>query len=99
MGLSWYHVHILVLNDLDRLFSVHIMHTTLVVGWVDSMALYELAVFDPSDLVLDPMWRKGDCNESRLVWSRNMGVRSLWTNGKRTTCKSRVGRVANNISN
>jgi photosystem II CP47 chlorophyll apoprotein len=23
------------------------------------MALYELAVFDPSDPVLDPMWRQG----------------------------------------
>ncbi|MBA0775555.1 hypothetical protein Gotri_010692, partial [Gossypium trilobum] len=31
------------------------MHTTLVAGWADSMALYELVVFDPSDPVLDPM--------------------------------------------
>ncbi|KAK6772141.1 hypothetical protein RDI58_030616 [Solanum bulbocastanum] len=102
------------------------MHTALVAGWAGSMALYELAVFDPSDPVLDPMWRQGiwsyegvagahivfsglcflaaiwhwvggllwfwciSCN--RLVWSRNMGVRSLWTNGKSTTCKSSVGR-------
>uniref|UniRef100_A0A0V0HFB3 Putative ovule protein n=1 Tax=Solanum chacoense TaxID=4108 RepID=A0A0V0HFB3_SOLCH len=28
------------------------------------------------------------CN--RPVWSQNMGVRSLWTNGKNTTCKSSV---------
>ncbi|TKY46134.1 Photosystem II CP47 reaction center protein [Spatholobus suberectus] len=34
------------------------MHTALVVGWAGSMALYELAVFDPSDLILDPMWRQ-----------------------------------------
>jgi hypothetical protein len=25
------------------------MHTALVAGWAGSMALYELAVFDPSD--------------------------------------------------
>ncbi|KAL5646087.1 hypothetical protein ACJX0J_001057 [Zea mays] len=35
------------------------MHTALVSGWAGSMALYELAVFDPSDPVLDPMWRQG----------------------------------------
>ncbi|KAM0941025.1 Photosystem II CP47 reaction center protein [Dioscorea sansibarensis] len=35
------------------------MHTTLVSGWAGLMALYELAVFDPSDLVLDPMRRQG----------------------------------------
>ncbi|WMV57573.1 hypothetical protein MTR67_050958 [Solanum verrucosum] len=34
------------------------MHTTLVAGWAGSMALYELAVFDLSDPVLDPMWRQ-----------------------------------------
>ncbi|RHN59737.1 Photosystem II CP47 reaction center protein [Medicago truncatula] len=28
------------------------MHTALVAGWAGSMALYELAVFDPSDPVL-----------------------------------------------
>lgn len=35
------------------------MHTALVSGWAGSMALYELAVFDPSDPVLNPMWRQG----------------------------------------
>ncbi|KAM0066935.1 putative photosystem antenna protein [Helianthus debilis subsp. tardiflorus] len=59
MGLPWYRVHTVVLNDPGRLLSVHIMHTTLVAGWASSMALYELAVFDPSDPVLDPMWRQG----------------------------------------
>jgi hypothetical protein len=49
MGLSWYRVHTIILNDLGWLIFVHIMPTTLVVGWAGSMALYELAVFDPSD--------------------------------------------------
>ncbi|KAH0781094.1 hypothetical protein KY290_000692 [Solanum tuberosum] len=34
------------------------MHTSLVAGLAGSMVLYELAVFDPSDHVLDPMWRQ-----------------------------------------
>ena len=187
MGLPWYRVHTVVLNDPGRLLSVHIMHTALVAGWAGSMALYELAVFDPSDPVLDPMWRQGMfvipfmtrlgitnswggwnitggtitnpgiwsyegvagahivfsglcflaaiwhwvywdleifCDErtgkpsldlpkifwnsfiscrgglfwfwriscNRIVWSWNMGVRSLWTNWKDTIRKSRVGR-------
>ncbi|KAK8618369.1 hypothetical protein V6N13_132363 [Hibiscus sabdariffa] len=58
MGLSWYRVHTVVLNDPGRLLSVHIMHTALGAGWTGSMALYELAVFDPSNPVLDPMWRQ-----------------------------------------
>lgn len=48
MGLPWYRVHTVVLNDPGRLLSVHIMHTALVAGWAGSMALYELAVFDRS---------------------------------------------------
>ncbi|KAG6540168.1 hypothetical protein Mapa_018458 [Marchantia paleacea] len=59
MGLPWYRVHTVVLNDPGRLIAVHLMHTALVSGWAGSMALYELAVFDPSDPVLDPMWRQG----------------------------------------
>ncbi|KAL8267790.1 hypothetical protein R6Q59_001588 [Mikania micrantha] len=58
-GFSLYRVHTVVLNDPGRLLSVHIMHTALVAGWAGSMALYELAVFDPFDPVLDPMWRQG----------------------------------------
>ena len=42
------------MNDPGRLISVHLMHTALVSGWAGSMALYELAIFDPSDLVLNP---------------------------------------------
>jgi len=58
VGLPWYRVHTVVLNDPSHLFSVHIMHTTIVVGWVSLTALYELAVFYPSNLVLDLMWRQ-----------------------------------------
>ncbi|KAL5645756.1 hypothetical protein ACJX0J_005291 [Zea mays] len=48
------------------------MHTALVSGWAGSMALYELAVFDPSDPVLDPMWRQGMFEEPVTnpgIWS------------------------------
>ena len=51
MALPWYRVHTVVLNDPGRLIAVHLMHTALVAGWAGSMALYELAVFDPSDPV------------------------------------------------
>jgi len=51
MGLPWYRVHTVVLNDPGRLISVHLMHTALVAGWAGSMALYELAIFDPNDPV------------------------------------------------
>ncbi|KAK8267275.1 hypothetical protein V6Z11_D12G298700 [Gossypium hirsutum] len=59
MGLPWYRVHTVVLNDPGRLFSIHIMHTDLVACWVSSMARYELVVFDPSNPVIDLMWRQG----------------------------------------
>ncbi|MBA0879494.1 hypothetical protein Goshw_011771, partial [Gossypium schwendimanii] len=59
MGLPWYRVHAIVLNDSGRLLSIHIMHTALVAGWVGSMALYELVVFYPSNPVIDLMWRQG----------------------------------------
>lgn len=59
MGLPWYRVHTVVLNDPGRLISVHLMHTALVAGWAGSMALYELAIIDPSDPVLNPIWRQG----------------------------------------
>jgi photosystem II CP47 chlorophyll apoprotein len=59
MGLPWYRVHTVVINDPGRLLAVHLMHTALLAGWAGSMALYELAIFDPSDPVLNPMWRQG----------------------------------------
>ncbi len=40
MGLPWYRVHTVVLNDPGRLIAVHLMHTALVAGWAGSMALY-----------------------------------------------------------
>lgn len=75
MGLPWYRVHTVVLNDPGRLISVHLMHTALVAGWAGSMALYELAVFDPSDPVLNPMWRQG---MFVLPFMARLGVTDSW---------------------
>lgn len=75
MGLPWYRVHTVVLNDPGRLISVHLMHTALVAGWAGSMALYELAVFDPSDHVLNPMWRQG---MFVLPFMARLGVTDSW---------------------
>uniref|UniRef100_A0A452YE02 Photosystem II CP47 reaction center protein n=1 Tax=Aegilops tauschii subsp. strangulata TaxID=200361 RepID=A0A452YE02_AEGTS len=51
------------------------MHTALVSGWAGSMALYELAVFDPSDPVLDPMWRQG---MFVIPFMTRLGITDLW---------------------
>ena len=75
MGLPWYRVHTVVLNDPGRLLSVHIMHTALVAGWAGSMALYELAVFDHSDPVLDPMWRQG---MFVIPFMTRLGITNSW---------------------
>ncbi|GMJ08351.1 photosystem II reaction center protein B [Hibiscus trionum] len=75
MGLPWYRVHTVVLNDPGRLLSVHIMHMALVAGWAGSMALYELAVFDPSDPVLDPMWRQG---MFVIPFMTRLGITNSW---------------------
>ncbi|MBW4476078.1 MAG: photosystem II chlorophyll-binding protein CP47 [Tolypothrix brevis GSE-NOS-MK-07-07A] len=75
MGLPWYRVHTVVLNDPGRLISVHLMHTALVAGWAGSMALYELAIFDPSDPVLNPMWRQG---MYVLPFMSRLGVVGSW---------------------
>ena len=75
MGLPWYRVHTVVLNDPGRLISVHLMHTALVAGWAGSMALYELAIFDPSDPVLNPMWRQG---MFVLPFMARLGVTGSW---------------------
>jgi photosystem II CP47 chlorophyll apoprotein len=75
MGLPWYRVHTVVLNDPGRLISVHLMHTALVAGWAGSMALYELAIFDPSDPVLNPMWRQG---MFVLPFMARIGVTGSW---------------------
>lgn len=75
MGLPWYRVHTVVLNDPGRLISVHLMHTALVAGWAGSMALYELAIFDPSDPELNPMWRQG---MFVLPFMARLGVTESW---------------------
>ncbi len=59
MGLPWYRVHTVVLNDPGRLLAVHLMHNALCAGFAGSMLLFELALFDPTDPVLNPMWRQG----------------------------------------
>ena len=75
MGLPWYRVHTVVINDPGRLIAVHLMHTALVAGWAGSMALYELAVYNPSDPVLNPMWRQG---MFVLPFMARLGVTGSW---------------------
>ena len=75
MGLPWYRVHTVVLNDPGRLIAVHLMHTALVAGWAGSMALYELAIYDPSDPVLNPMWRQG---MFVMPFMARLGVTGSW---------------------
>ena len=75
MGLPWYRVHTVVINDPGRLLAVHLMHTALVAGWAGSMALYELAIFDPSDAVLNPMWRQG---MFVMPFMARLGVTDSW---------------------
>ncbi|KAL7602213.1 hypothetical protein Lser_V15G20844 [Lactuca serriola] len=77
MGFTWYCVHIVVLNDPGRLLFVHIMHTTLVAGWAGSMALYELAVFDPSNPVLDPIITGGTITNLEIFSDEHTGKPSL----------------------
>jgi photosystem II CP47 chlorophyll apoprotein len=76
MGLPWYRVHTVLINDPGRLIATHLMHTALVAGWAGSMALYELAVFDPSDPVLNPMWRQG---MFVLPFMTRLGVTGSWS--------------------
>lgn len=75
MGLPWYRVHTVLINDPGRLIAAHLMHTALVAGWAGSMALYELAIFDPSDPVLNPMWRQG---MFVLPFMTRLGVTGSW---------------------
>jgi photosystem II CP47 chlorophyll apoprotein len=75
MGLPWYRVHTVVLNDPGRLISVHLIHTALVAGWAGSMTLYELASFDPADPILNPIWRQGIFV---LPFITRLGVNHSW---------------------
>ena len=47
--LSWFRVHIIVLNDPGRVISVHLIHCCMVCGWAGVMSIYELVIWDPSD--------------------------------------------------
>jgi len=58
MALSWYRVHTVLLNDPGRLLAVHIMHSSLVSGWAGSMTFYEISIYDPSEKIVNPMWRQ-----------------------------------------
>jgi photosystem II CP47 chlorophyll apoprotein len=51
------------------------MHTGLVAGWAGSMALYELAILDPSDPVLNPLWRQG---MFVLPFMARLGITESW---------------------
>lgn len=75
MGLTWFRVHAVVLNDPGRLIAVHLMHTALIAGWAGSMAIYELAIFDPSDPIFNPMWRQG---MFVLPFMSRLGVTTSW---------------------
>jgi len=90
MAIPWFRVHMVVLNDPGRLLSVHLMHTALVAGWAGSMALYELAVFDPADPLLNPMWRQG---LFVLPFMTRIGITTSW-GGWRITGKSSVSNIA-----
>jgi photosystem II CP47 chlorophyll apoprotein len=81
MGLPWFRVHSVVLNDPGRLIAVHLMHTALVSGWAGSMAFFELSKFDPSDPVLNPMWRQG---MFVLPFMTRIGVTNSWAGWKIT---------------
>jgi len=63
------------LNDPGRLLAVHLVHTALVAGWAGSMAFYELAVFEPGDSVLNPMWRQG---MFVMPFMARLGVTDSW---------------------
>jgi len=76
MGLPWYRVHTVVVNDPGRLIAVHLMHTALVAGWAGSMALYEVASYNPTDAVLNPMWRQG---MFVLPFMTRLGVINSWS--------------------
>jgi len=52
------------------------MHTALLAGWAGSMALYELAIFDPSDPVLNPMWRQG---MYVMPFMARLGITGSWS--------------------
>jgi photosystem II CP47 chlorophyll apoprotein len=52
------------------------MHTALVAGWAGSMAFYETAIYNPSDPVLNPMWRQG---MFVIPFMSRLGVINSWS--------------------
>jgi len=48
-----------ILNDPGRLLAVHLIHTSLYLGWSSVMLLYELLLMDTSDPTYNPIWRQG----------------------------------------
>jgi photosystem II CP47 chlorophyll apoprotein len=52
------------------------MHTGLVSGWAGSMIFYEIAAFDPNDIVFNPMWRQG-CFV--LPFATRLGIVDSWS--------------------
>jgi photosystem II CP47 chlorophyll apoprotein len=75
MGLPWYRVHSVVINDPSRLLAVHLMHNALCAGFAGSNLIFELYKFDPSDPIFNPMWRQG-CFTMPFV--ARLGVTTSW---------------------
>jgi photosystem II CP47 chlorophyll apoprotein len=73
MALPWYRVHTVVLNDPKINCSAYHAHSLQVVGWFNGFI--RRAVFDPSDPVLNPMWRQGMFVMPRL------GITDSWWGG------------------
>ena len=48
-----------MLNDPGHLLAVHIIHTSLYLGWSSIMLAYELLLMDSSDPTYNPIWRQG----------------------------------------
>ena len=48
-----------VLNAPGHQLAVHMVHTSLYLGWSSMMLLYELLILDSSDPVYNPIWRQG----------------------------------------
>ncbi len=57
--IPWFRVHMVILNDPGHLLAVHLIHTSLYLGWSSIMLLYELLLMDTSDPTYNPIWRQG----------------------------------------
>ncbi|PHT98347.1 Photosystem II CP47 reaction center protein [Capsicum chinense] len=68
MGFPWYHVHTIVLNDPGRLFSIHIMHTTLVAGWAGYVRYTLHDSFRDNQLMGQLEYHRGDSIWHWVYW-------------------------------